>query len=244
MTGDTPRFHVTGLTAGYDGADVLHGLDLVIGAGEVVALLGANGAGKSTALGAMTGLLGARSGTVRLDGERLSLRSPHRVARAGVALVPEDRSLFASLTVADHLRLADSRSSRRRAATEDERRAEVLAWFPALSPLMGTRVGLLSGGEQQMVALARALMGRPRVLLIDEMSLGLAPIVVSSLLGVIEQLAADTGCGVLLVEQHVALALDVATRAYVLSRGRVTYEGPAAELAADHDTLLASYLGS
>lgn len=237
-----PVFEVRGLCAGYDGRRVLHDLDLTVGAGEIVCLLGANGAGKSTALGAMTGLVRADGGTVTVAGEPLPLSSTHRIARAGVAHVPEDRSLFPSLTVRDHLRLADSRRSRRRAA-EDDAVARVLEWFPALERLLGTRVGLLSGGEQQMVAIGRAVMGRPRVLLIDEMSLGLAPLVVGSLLDVIGRLAVDTGCGVVLVEQHVALALDVATRATVLSRGRVTFEGPAAELAASHDTLVASYLG-
>jgi ABC-type branched-subunit amino acid transport system ATPase component len=237
-----PILEVTGLCAGYDGRTVLHDLDLTVAAGEVVCLLGANGAGKSTALGAMTGLVRATSGTVALDGEPLPLSSTHRIARAGVAHVPEDRSLFPSLTVRDHLRLADSRRARRR-ADEVDAVARVLDWFPALERLLSRRVGLLSGGEQQMVAIGRAIMSRPRVLLIDEMSLGLAPLVVASLLDVIGRLAADTGCGVLLVEQHVALALGVASRATVLSRGRVTFEGLADELAASHDTLVASYLG-
>jgi len=239
----TARFEVAGLCAGYDGRTVLHDLDLTVGAGEIVALLGANGAGKSTALGAMTGLVRASAGSVSLDGETVPLRSPHRITRLGIAHVPESRSLFPSLTVADHLRLADSRRARRRSSAGVDASAEVLRWFPALEPLLRTRVGVLSGGEQQMVAIGRALMTRPRVLLIDEMSLGLAPLVVSSILDAVVQLAAGTGCGVLLVEQHVPLALDAAARAVVLSRGRVTFSGAAADLAADHDALVAAYLG-
>ena len=237
-----PRFEVRGLSAGYDGRTVLHSVDLTVGAGEVVCLLGANGAGKSTALGAMTGLVRAEAGAVLLDGAPLPLRSTHDIARLGVAHVPEDRSLFPSLTVGDHLRLG-VRAGRSRRSAVSEGIADALAWFPALEPLLGTRVGLLSGGEQQMVAIGRALVARPRLLLLDEMSLGLAPLIVTSLLDVVARLAADTGCGVLLVEQHVALALDVAARAYVLHRGRITYDGPAAALAADHDALVATYLG-
>jgi branched-chain amino acid transport system ATP-binding protein len=233
---------VSGLCAGYDGRTVLHDLDLEIDEGEVVCLLGANGAGKSTALGAMTGLVRATAGEVTVDGRPLPLTSTNRIGRAGIAHVPEDRSLFPSLTVREHLRLADGRAARRRGPDVDAS-ATALGWFPALEPLLTTRVGLLSGGEQQMVAVARAAVGRPRVLLIDEMSLGLAPLVVRSLLEVIARLAADTGCAVLLVEQHVALALDVASRAYVLRRGRVQYSGPASDLAADHDALVAGYLG-
>ena len=206
-----PILEVTGLCAGYDGRTVLHDLDLTVAAGEVVCLLGANGAGKSTALGAMTGLVRATSGTVALDGEPLPLSSTHRIARAGVAHVPEDRSLFPSLTVRDHLRLADSRRARRR-ADEVDAVARVLDWFPALWHLLGNlrdalerllsrRVGLLSGGEQQMVAIGRAIMSRPRVLLIDEMSLGLAPLVVASLLDVIGRLAADTGLSLIHISE-------------------------------------------
>jgi len=232
-----PAFEVRGLCAGYAGRTVLHGLDLTVARGEVVCLLGSNGAGKSTALGAMTGLVQATAGTVAVDGVALQLRSTHRIARRGVAHVPEDRSLFPSLSVREHLRLAGPRAK----ALEPVDR--ILEWFPALAVHLDTPVGVLSGGEQQMVALGRALASRPKVLLVDEMSLGLAPIVVASLFDVIGSLAADTGCGVVLVEQHVDLALRVAQRAYVLGRGRVTYAGPADALAADHERLVASYLG-
>ncbi|MFN8051434.1 MAG: ABC transporter ATP-binding protein [Acidimicrobiales bacterium] len=231
---------VEGLVAGYGAAPVIVDVGLEVDAGEVVCLLGANGAGKSTTLAAMTGLLRPTAGSVRLAGVELLGRRPHRTARAGVAHVPEDRSLFPSLTVGQHLRLGARRSGGRRDLGP---LAEVLAWFPALDRLHDRPAGLLSGGEQQMLAIARALMGRPQVLLIDEMSLGLAPLVVSSLLDSITALAADAGCAVLLVEQHVALALAAADRAYVLSRGRITYAGPAATLAGDHDLLLTDYFG-
>jgi branched-chain amino acid transport system ATP-binding protein len=225
---------VVGLRAGYGGRSVLHGVDLHVGPSEIVALLGPNGAGKSTTLLAISGLIPTLSGEVRIGGAPRP-RRPHRAARDGLAHVPEDRSLFPSLTVAEHLRLG-SRSGGR---TRDE----VLDWFAPLRRLVDRQVGLLSGGEQQMVALARALMSSPRLLLIDEMSLGLAPIVVESLLGTLGDIVADTGCGVLLVEQHVAMALTIAQRAVVLSRGRVVVTGTAAELRADPTLLERAYLG-
>ena len=199
-----PILEVTGLCAGYDGRTVLHDLDLTVAAGEVVCLLGANGAGKSTALGAMTGLVRATSGTVALDGEPLPLSSTHRIARAGVAHVPEDRSLFPSLTVRDHLRLADSRRARRR-ADEVDAVARVLDWFPALERLLSRRVGLLSGGEQQMVAIGRALMSNPRLLLCDEISLGLAPVVIRDIYAALPAIKAE-GTAIVVVEQPVATA--------------------------------------
>lgn len=229
-----PRLEVSGLTAGYGGPAVVRDLDLTVEAGRITCLLGANGAGKSTTLGAITGIVRSTSGTVRLDGVELTTGKAHRVARAGLALVPEDRALFPSLTVAEHLRLAGGRGAGA---------ADAIEWFPALAPLMRERVGVLSGGEQQMVAIARALVGRPRVLLVDEMSLGLAPLVVRSLLDTVAELARSTDCAVLLVEQHVSLAIGVADHAYVLSRGRLTFDGPAADLDADRDLLLAAYLG-
>jgi branched-chain amino acid transport system ATP-binding protein len=226
-----------GVTAGHGGPPVVRDLDLSVGAGEVVALLGPNGAGKSTTLCAAAGLLRPTSGDVLLDGRSCLGRPPHRLARDGLSLVPDDRGLFPSLTVAQHLELGSPRH-RRAAAVE-----RVLAWFPQLAPLLGRRVGLCSGGEQQMLALGRALAGSPRVLLVDEMSLGLAPIVVQSILPVVRRVAAESGCGVVLVEQHATLALAAADRAAVLSHGRLVMCGPADEVRRDWSRLRESYLG-
>ena len=230
----TPALEVIGLVAGYDGRAVVTGIDLTVAPGEVVCLLGPNGAGKTTSLLAISAIIGRMAGSVRLDGAETKGDAPHRLARAGLAHVPEDRSLFPSLTVAEHLRLGSTK--------DGPGDADVFGWFPALARLHSRRVGLLSGGEQQMVAVARALKGRPRVLMIDELSLGLAPLVVESLLDTIRVIADDTGCGVLLVEQHVQMALGAADSAYVLSRGSIVMSGPADELAGDPDRLRASYL--
>lgn len=226
---------VEGLSAGYDRRAVLHDVALTVEPGEVVALLGANGAGKTTTLLAVSGLVDVLAGSVSFDGERIDRWAPHRRARAGLAHVPEDRSLFPSMSVREHLRLGGRRSG--------ARPEEVYRWFPALEPLAGRAVGLLSGGEQQMLAVGRALMTRPRLLMVDELSLGLAPMVVSALLDSLRRIAADTGCGVLLVEQHVAMALRTADRGVVLERGRVVADAEADRLAGDPDLLRRSYLG-
>ena len=223
------------LSAGYHGVPVVRHLDLHVDEGEVVALLGPNGAGKTTTLLTTSGLLAPIAGDVRVFGSSVRGRRPHHIARLGVAHVPEDRSLFFQLTVRENLRLG---RAPRAAALE-----RALGWFPALEPLMDRRAGLLSGGEQQMLALARALGTGPRLLMVDEMSLGLAPIIVERLLPMLRDAARTTGTGVLLVEQHVAMALEVADRATVLSRGVAVASGPAAELARRRDLLEASYLG-
>jgi branched-chain amino acid transport system ATP-binding protein len=235
----TTALDIQQLSAGYNGVPVVRGIDLHVDAGEVVALLGPNGAGKTTTLLTVSGLIPALGGSVTLLGEPVDSRSPHLNARRGLAHVPEDRSLFFQLSVQDNLRLgvAGDRVGRQEAYDL------ALDMLPALKPLMDRRAGLLSGGEQQMLALARAMVSNPKLLLVDEMSLGLAPIIVERLLPLVRQIADDTGAAVLIVEQHIRMALSVADRAYVMSQGEVTMSGTAAEMADRRDLLEASYLG-
>ena len=226
---------LSGLTAGYDRAPVVRDLSLSVASGEVVALIGANGAGKTTTLRTISGLVKPMDGFVRLDGADLAGVSPTSRVRRGIVHVPQGRGIFFGLTVAEHLRL-DGLSDR--AAQE-----VAFAHFPALRELSGRRSGLLSGGEQQMLAIARALCRQPRVLLLDELSLGLAPVIVERLLPVVREFASSYGTAVLLVEQHVHLALEIADRGYVLSHGELVASDSAERLRADSALLRASYLG-
>jgi branched-chain amino acid transport system ATP-binding protein len=229
---------LAGLSAGYAEVPVVRELNLEVRPGEVVALLGPNGAGKTTTLETIAGLNRPISGTVELSGENVGGTPAHLQARRGLALEPEGRALFPGLTVREHLRLAGRRKGR-----ADSREEELLEMLPELRKCLARKAGLLSGGEQQMLAVGRALVTRPRLLLVDEMSLGLAPVIVERLLPILRRAASELGSSVLFVEQHVALALEISDRAYILTHGRIRLEGAAAELRGRRELLAASYLG-
>lgn len=230
-----PVLSLENVSAGYGQADVIREITLEVHPGEIVTLLGPNGAGKTTTLRVVSGLLKPSRGTVRYQGHDVAHLSPTRRARAGIAHVPEGRGIFFGLTVAEHLRLGY------RGETIDPE--AVYTYFPALRQLRDRPAGLLSGGEQQMLAVARNLARSPDLLLLDELSLGLAPLLVERLLPVVHDYARERSCGVLLVEQHVPLALQVADRCYVLSHGDLVLHEPAARVRDNPELLVASYLG-
>jgi len=227
-------FRLDGIDAGYGRVQVLRAVSVNVEPEEVVALIGANGAGKSTLLRAASGMIATTAGRIEVDGADLTGAAVEKIARAGVAHVPEGRRLFPGLSVRDNLRLGGWY----RRATDLE---PVLELFPALGQRLDQVAGSLSGGEQQMCAIGRAMMSRPQYLLIDELSLGLAPVLVDEILARLADITA-AGTGVLLVEQDAGAALDVAQRGYVLENGAVTLHGPAGELAGDA-RVRAAYLG-
>ena len=233
-----PLLELRGVAAHYGALQALRGIDLSVDEGEIVAVLGANGAGKTTTLRAISATV-KTSGELVFAGGRLP-RRPEAVARAGIAHVPEGRGTFAELSVEENLRLgAHVRRDRAGVKADYDR---ILERFPILSERRGQAAGTLSGGEQQQLALARALMQRPRLLLLDEPSLGLAPLVVAEFFAVVGELNQQEGLSVLVVEQNASIALDASARAYVLEVGRVAVAGASAELQR-HPSVRRSYLG-
>ena len=230
-----------GVDASYGPVEVLRGIDLDVPTGGVTALMGANGAGKTSLLRSISNVLIQRRGSIRLDGERIDRLASHRIAQMGIAHVPDGRGTFGPLTVEENLRIgALGRGSATGVAQDLER---VYSLFPKLVDLRRTAAGLLSGGEQQMLAIGRALMLRPRLLLLDEPSFGLAPLVVKHIFDMLAKINAETGLAILLVEQNAGLALDVADRACVLEVGRMVLRGSADELRSD-PRVKAAYLGT
>jgi branched-chain amino acid transport system ATP-binding protein len=229
---------VSGLVAGYGAFQVLHGMELTVAAGEVVAVLGANGVGKTTLNRALSGLIPARSGSIRFDGADITRVDHADIVRAGLIHVPEGRKVFPTLTVRENLILGSyARGRAARARTLEQ----VLDIFPRLRERLRQRAGSMSGGEQQMLAIGRGLMAEPKLLILDEPSLGLSPLLTEELFLLIGRLH-QQGLSILLVEQNVLQSLAIATRAYVVEHGRVALSGTAAELAED-PRLKAAYLG-
>jgi len=227
------------LEAQYGATKVLHGLGFAVEAGGITAILGANGAGKTTTLRAVCGMV-KTAGSVRFEGQRIDGKATEEIVRLGIAHTPEGRGTFMDLTVQENLRLgAYVRTDRAAIARDFER---VFQYFPVLGQRHGQQAGTLSGGEQQMLAVARALMSRPRLLLLDEPSLGLAPLLTREIFRIVRAINKDEGVSVLLVEQNAAMALELADHAYLLETGRVVMSGPSADLQRD-DSIRRSYLG-
>jgi branched-chain amino acid transport system ATP-binding protein len=229
---------ISGLAAGYGATEVLHGIDLEVAAGEIVAVLGSNGAGKSTLNRAISGVLRATQGSIRFAGSAIEHEKPAAIVARGLVHVPEGRCVFPNLTVADNLDLGGYRRGR---ARRRQNREWVFAVFPRLAERQSQRAGTLSGGEQQMLAIGRGLMAEPKLLILDEPSLGLSPLLVEELFTLIRRINAD-GIALLLVEQNVVQCLEVARRAYILEQGRFVLHGSPADLR-DDPNLKRAYLG-
>ncbi len=234
---DDALLTATGLTAGYGQIQVLQGIDFTVGRGEIVVILGANGAGKTTTMRALSGMIG-RHGSIMFDGAELAHAKPDAVLRAGISQVPQGRGTFTDLSVEDNLMTGAY-------TRKDDIDEDIERWFtafPRLRERRDQRAGGLSGGEQQMLAISRAMMSRPKLLLCDEPSLGLAPLITKELFRILGQASRDTGMSLLIVEQNANLALALADRAYVLETGTIVAQGTGAELLAD-DTIKRAYLG-
>jgi len=234
----TPLLEVENLEAGYGPVEVLRGMSFTVDAGEVVVILGANGAGKTTTIRAVSGMIGVR-GKVVVDGQSVAGKAPEEIVRRGVAHVPQGRGTFVDLTVEENLRLGAFTRKDDEVASDMDRWYEV---FPRLRERHGQAAGSMSGGEQQMLAIARAAMSRPRLLLLDEPSLGLAPLVTQELFRQLQMLNQEDGMALLVVEQNANLALSIAERGYVLEAGTIVVSGSAAELQAD-ESVRKAYLG-
>jgi branched-chain amino acid transport system ATP-binding protein len=238
MSTPASTLEINGLKVARGGHPVLHGISLKVPQGQVTTLLGPNGAGKSTMVLAVGGILRPTAGDVRMNGTSLTRLRPEQVRQAGVAVVPEGRRLLGDLTVEENMRVATYALSREEARRGLEYATEL---FPHLEARWTSTARTLSGGEQQMVVLAQALVSRPKFMLVDELSLGLAPVVVQRLMPALEE-AASAGVGVLLIEQFVHVALGLAQGAYVIENGRIVYEGTAADLKSHPDKLHSAYL--
>jgi branched-chain amino acid transport system ATP-binding protein len=228
---------VSGVTAGYGPAEVLFGVDLTLARGEVAALMGRNGAGKSTTMKAIMGLLPPRTGQVRFAGQDITGWAPYRIARAGLGYVPEDRRIFTDLTVAENLEVGRRAAQGGRTAWTTERLYEI---FPNLAEMRGRRAAAMSGGEQQMLTIARTLMGNPEAVLLDEPSEGLAPVIVELMAEAVLRMKAE-GLAVLLSEQSLDFAAAVSDRAFVIEKGSIRFAGTMADLEAD-ETIRSTYL--
>ena len=231
---------VDNLSVNYGAIEAIRGCSLRVEQGEIVTLIGGNGAGKSTTLRTISGLLTPKNGTIRFDGQTIHGRPPHAITQSGVIHVPEGRGIFANLTVEENLMLGAYSCNNRQGIIDDREMA--LSLFPRVCERLKQAAGTLSGGEQQMLAIVRALLARPKLLMLDEPSLGLAPQIVQTIFQVIRQIN-RTVATILLVEQNAAMALQVAHRAYVIEVGSIEMEGPAAELAAS-DEVRKAYLGA
>lgn len=229
---------ISNLSAGYGTVTVLNDVSLHVGTAEIVALLGSNGAGKSTLNNVLSGVIPSSAGSIRFDGTEITGLGAEKIVDLGIIQVPEGRKIFPNLTVSENLEMGSYLRARKRRQENLERVVEI---FPKLKERFGQSAGTLSGGEQQMLAIGRGLMGEPKLLMLDEPSLGLSPLLVEEMFNLISTLN-DDGLSILLVEQNVVQSLDIATRAYVLENGSIALEGPAAELSQD-DQLRRSYLG-